>query len=241
MSNSENAQPGGANTSAEPADPVTVVVVDDHAVWRGGIRSMFEMTEFKIVGEAASGKEAVEVVRRTRPRLVLLDVRMAGGDGLDALQAIKAEHPQTAVVMLTTYENPTYMARAVAGGAAGYLLKGLRPSEILHGLRAVAGGEMLLSPQDFVRSLRSVSESAASAPELIEPLTQREREVLQLVSTGMNNRDIAKVLFVAERTVKTHVEHILWKLGVSDRVQAAVWAARHGLAAPLPESPNAAA
>ena len=165
------------------------------------------------------------------PRMVLLDIRMAGGDGLDALQAIKAEHPRTAVVMLTTYDNPTYMARAVAGGAAGYLLKGLDPDDILAALRAVAGGDLLLRPQDLVRSLRGVSESAAGARELIEPLTDREQEVLRLLSTGMNNRDIAAVLFVAESTVKTHIEHIIGKLGVSDRVQAAVWAARHGLAA----------
>jgi DNA-binding NarL/FixJ family response regulator len=118
---------GTAESGTDETRRVSVVLVDDHAVWRGGVRSLLEDTEFEVIGEAASGKEAVEVVRRACPRLVLLDIRMAGGDGLDALQAIKAEHPQTAVVMLTTYDNPTYMARAVAGGAAGYLLKGLDP------------------------------------------------------------------------------------------------------------------
>jgi DNA-binding NarL/FixJ family response regulator len=215
-------------------EAVTVMLVDDHAIWRGGVRSMLEDTEFQVVGEAASGKEALEVARELRPQLTLLDIRMADGDGLDALQALKREHPQMAVVMLTTYDNPTYMARAVAGGAAGYLLKGVEQEEMLAALRAVAGGETLLNPQELVRSLRGISEAAADSDELIEPLTGREQEVLRLLATGLSNRDIAAVLFVAESTVKTHVEHILGKLGVSDRVQAAVWAARHGLG-PAPE------
>ena len=208
--------------SPDSAAPITVVIADDHSVWRGGVRDMFEDTEFV-------------VVRQTRPCLLLLDIRMAGGDGLDALQTIKEENPRTAVVMLTTYDNPTYMARAVAGGASGYLLKGLTSDEMLGALRAVAGGETLLDSKDFVRSLRSVSQSAAGSPDLAEPLTGREQEVLRLLSTGMNNRDIGSVLFISEHTVKTHIEHILGKLNVSDRVQAAVWAARQGLGAPLPQ------
>src|SRR5690242_14319949 len=107
---------------------------------------MLQDTEFKVVGEAGSGPEALEAARRLQPRLVLLDIRMAGGDGLDALHSLKAEHQAMAVVMLTTYDNPTYMARAVAGGAAGYLLKGIDRDELLGALRAVAGGEMLLTP-----------------------------------------------------------------------------------------------
>jgi DNA-binding NarL/FixJ family response regulator len=209
---------------------VTVVLVDDHAIWRGGVRSLLEETEFDVIGEASSGKEALEVVGRLKPRLLLLDIRMAGGDGLDALQAIKASHLSTLVIMLTTYENPTYMARAVAGGAAGYLLKGIDSDDMLAAMRAVVAGEILLSASDLTRSLRAVSPDSALSPDLIEPLTDREREVLRLVATGMNNREIGAVLFIAESTVKTHVEHIIGKLGVSDRVQAAVWAARQGIA-----------
>lgn len=190
---------------------------------------MLEDTEFEVVGEASSGHEALEVARQIHPRLILLDIRMAGGDGLEALVALKREFPQTAVIMLTTYDNPTYMARAVAGGAAGYLLKGIDQEEMLQALRAVAGGETLLTQQELVRSLRGVSEMAAGSKDLIVPLTDREQEVLRLLATGLCNRDIASILFVAESTVKTHVEHILGKLSVSDRVQAAVWAARHGL------------
>ena len=190
---------------------------------------MLEDTEFEIVGEASSGTEALDVVSKTLPQIVLLDIRMAGGDGLDALQALKAEHPATAIVMLTTYDNPTYMARAVAGGAAGYLLKGTELEELLDALRAVAQGEMLLTAQDLSRSLRGITPGMPGVEELIEPLTDREQEVLRLLSTGLPNREIASILFVAECTIKTHVEHIIGKLGVSDRVQAAVWAARHGL------------
>ncbi len=222
MSESESAGSEGTST-------VPVMLVDDHAIWRGGVRSMLEDTEFVVVGEASSGPEALEVARRMQPRLVLLDIRMAGGDGLGALVALKGEHPKMAVVMLTTYDNPTYMARAVAGGASGYLLKGISWEEMLQALRAVANGETLLAREDLVRALRGVSEMAAGSKDLIEPLTDREQEVLRLLATGLTNRDIGTILFIAESTVKTHVEHIIAKLGVSDRVQAAVWAARHGL------------
>jgi len=217
-------------TDPEPEmEAVTVVLVDDHRIWREGVKSLLADTEFVVVGEAASGKEAREVAAEKQPRLLLLDIRMAGGDGLEALPLIKQAAPRTAVVMLTTYDNPVYMARAVADGAAGYLLKGIGRNEMLAALRAVARGEMLLSIQELKRSLRGISMAGTESGELIEPLTDREREVLRLVATGINNRDLAATLFVAERTITTHVEHILGKLGVSDRVQAAVWAARNGL------------
>lgn len=206
---------------------ISVLLVDDHAIWRGGVRSMLDDTEFEVIGEASSGKEAVVKVKELKPRLVLLDIRMAGGDGLDALHTLKIEAPETSVLMLTTYDNPTYMARAVAGGAAGYLLKGIERDELLVALRAVADGETLLKRDDLTRALRGISPVAED--ELIHPLSEREIEVLRLLSTGLSNKEIAPLLFISESTVKTHVEHIIAKLGVSDRVQAAVWAARHGL------------
>lgn len=218
--------------SEETEETISVMLVDDHAIWRGGVRSMLEDTEFEVVGEAVSGREALHVARQVHPQMTLLDIRMAGGDGLDALVALKQEFPKMAVVMLTTYDNPTYMARAVAGGAAGYLLKGVERDDMLDALRAVAQGDTLLTAQELVRALRGISETAAGSQDLIVPLTDREQEVLRLLATGLSNRDMANVLFVAESTVKTHVEHILGKLGVSDRVQAAVWAARHGLTTP---------
>ena len=209
-------------------ETVSVLIVDDHAIWREGVKGMLEDTEFSVIGEAGSGKEAVALALSLRPTLVLLDIRMAGGDGLEALVALKKQDPALAVVLLTTYDNPTYMARAVAGGAAGYLLKGVGRAELLATLRQVASGESLLSAQELVRSLRNVGETAAKT-DLISPLTTREEEVLRLLATGLTNREIGRILFIAEATVKTHVEHIIGKLGVSDRVQAAVWAARQGI------------
>ncbi len=213
----------------ESATNWTIMLVDDHAIWRGGVKSMLIDTEFDVVGEAESGNEALQVCPQHQPNLVLLDIRMAGGDGLDVLPELKRRLPKTAVVMLTTYDNPAYMARAVASGAAGFLLKGVGREELLATLRAVANGDTLLRAEDLVRSLRGLSQNTAHSEDLIEPLTEREEEVLRLVAMGMSNRDIGSLLFVAESTVKTHVIHIISKLGVSDRVQAAVWAAQHGL------------
>ncbi len=206
----------------------TVLLVDDHAIVRGGVKAMLRGTAFQVIGEASSGDEAILQAAALKPNLVLLDIRMAGGDGFSALVAIKATLPTTAVIMLSTYDNPTYMARAVAGGAAGYLLKGIEHEALLEAMHAVMRGDQLLSSQDLIRSLRVVGESAQAA-DLIEPLTRREEEVLKLMATGLTNREIGGVLFISEGTVKTHVEHIIGKLGVSDRVQAAVWAARQGL------------
>ena len=215
-------------TTSDPSQK-TVMLVDDHAIWRGGVRSMLDNTEFVVTCEASSGRQAIEVAAKHRPQLVLLDIRMAGGDGLDILQDLKRIDPRMVIVMLTTYDNPAYMARAVTGGAAGFLLKGVDREELLMTIRAVADGEMLLKAEDLVRSLRNISKETAQSNDLIEPLTEREEEVLRLVSMGMSNKDIGAILFVAESTIKTHVIHIIGKLGVSDRVQAAVWAAQHGL------------
>ena len=190
---------------------------------------MLEDTEFEVVGEASSGREALEVTYQAQPRIVLLDIRMAGGDGLDTLQALRSQNPDTAVIMLTTYDNPTYMARAVAGGAVGYLLKGMDQEALLAALRAVDRGEILLTAGDLSHLLRGITPEMPGMLDLIEPLTDRELEVLRLMATGLPNREIAAILFIAECTVKTHVEHIIGKIGVADRVQAAVWAARHGL------------
>jgi DNA-binding NarL/FixJ family response regulator len=219
------------NIPSNPGAPrISVLLVDDHAIWRDGIRSLLEDTEFEVVGEAASGHEGVTLAQSLRPRIILLDIRMAGGDGLNALCNIKVEQPQSAVVMLTSYESPTYLARAVAGGAAGYLLKGLKRAELMIALRVVAEGEMLLSREDLARSLRGLGEGTKGRfPDLVHPLSEREIEVVRLLSTGINNREIGELLFVSENTVKTHIVHIIGKIGVSDRVQAAVWAARNGL------------
>lgn len=211
-----------------------VLLVDDHAIWRGGVAAMLVGSEFTVAGEASSGKEAIAVARTCAPHVVLLDIRMAGGDGLEALAGLQAQDPKPAVILLTTYDNPTYMARAVAGGAAGYLFKTTTRDALLDALRAVVRGELLLKPEELTRALRSVGEKTGGLADVDSPLSPREEEVLRYVAEGLSNKEIARLLFIGDGTVKSHVEHILGKLGLADRVQAAVWAMRHGL---MPATP----
>jgi DNA-binding NarL/FixJ family response regulator len=182
-------------TGNTTAHNVRVLLADDHEICRGGVRSMLKHTEFRVVGEASTGSETLEVASQVQPDLVLLDIRMSGGDGLDTLRVLKQAYPRIAVVMLTTYDNPTYMARAVAGGAAGYLLKGISRPVLLDSLRAVANGEMLMTPGSLLYSLRGISVQSVATEDLSEPLTKREDEVLRLLATGLTNREIGGLLF----------------------------------------------
>jgi len=205
-----------------------VLIVEDELHARTGLTELVESWGYRTEG-AADGMEGLERIMQWAPTIVVTDLKMPRMDGMELLGRIGELPQKIAVVMLTTYDNPTYMARAVAGGAAGYLLKGTELEELLDALRAVAQGEMLLTAQDLSRSLRGITPGMPGVEDLIEPLTDREQEVLRLLATGLPNREIASILFVAECTIKSHVEHIIGKLGVSDRVQAAVWAVRHGL------------
>ena len=220
--------------AAEAGTPVPVLLVDDHDIWRGGLRLMLEGSEFLVVAEARCAAEALPAAQAHSPRLVLLDIRLPDRDGISVLAELKAAVPDLSVIMLTTYDSPTFMARALAAGAVGYLLKGVTRDELLATLRAVEAGQNLLQPQDLVRSLSAVSEQASLSGDLFQPFSRREEEVLRLVATGLSNREIGKILFIAEGTVKTHVEHLLQKLGATDRVQLAVLAARNGF---TPERP----
>ena len=171
---SQHADPAPSESPVAPgAIPLSipVVLVDDHLIWRGGVRSLLDDSEFDIVGEAGTQAEALEVVRAVQPRIVLLDIRLGPSDGLQVLHLLKAEHPHLCVLMLTSYDNPTFMARAVASGAAGYLLKDVGRDELLKALRAVERGELLLTRQDLARSLRNLGSQAGAAHDLIEPLT----------------------------------------------------------------------
>ncbi|RME75609.1 MAG: DNA-binding response regulator [Chloroflexi bacterium] len=216
-------------------EEIRVLIADDHGIVREGLRSLLENAGLQVVGEAANGQETLALVDRLQPQVVLLDIRMPDIDGLQVLARIKAAHPQVSVIMLTTYANPGYLARAVNLGAAGYLSKDINPDRIPVAVRAAARGDHLLD-RDLLRTvLAGVSvpeppvdpQEPASLP--VEPLTEREVEVLRLIVNGLNNEAIAKTLSVSVPTVKTHVRHILEKLGVSDRTQAAVWAVRHGI------------
>ena len=223
--------------------PARLVVVDDHALVRSGIRSMLAgEPDLAVIGEAASGQEAVDLCRRLRPDLALIDIRMPGMDGLAAARAIKAELPRTGVVMVTMQEDPDALFEAVKAGAAGYVLKGATPDELTAAIRAVLGGESLLDQRLTLALLRSLTAGQGLARQdppvrhsptsLVEQLTAREVEVLRLLASGLTNGQIADALSVSPGTVKNHVAHIIAKLGVSDRTQAAVRALELGLLTP---------
>ncbi len=212
---------------------IRVLVADDHQIVREGVRAVLERAGFEVVGEAATGRETVEQVTRHRPDVVLLDIRMPDGDGLQTLEAIKTSFPEVRVIMLTTYANPGYLARAVTSGAAGYLTKEADPAQIVKAVQAAVSGEQLLDYELLQLALRNVAaqvvEVSPMDDDLIVPLTEQEKVILRLIVAGLSNEDIGRALSITVNTVKTHIRHIFQKLGVSDRTQAAVWAVRHGL------------
>ena len=206
---------------------INIVVADDHEVVRKGLASLLEGSDIKIVAEAKSGAEAVKLAVKHKPDVVLMDVRMAGTDGLEALQQLRSKLPETRVVMLSTYDNPTYIARAVALGASDYLLKGTGRKELIAAIRAAAANEI----PSHRSKLRGVAAAMAKRPVADEyvPLTNRESQVLRHIAMGLTNKEIAVALEISVETVKEHVQNLLRKLGVSDRTQAAVWAVRRKL------------
>jgi DNA-binding NarL/FixJ family response regulator len=208
--------------------PIRLLIADDHAVVRAGVMSMLRETDITVVAEACDGAQALLMAQKHRPDVVLLDVRMPEVDGMSCLPKLRAELPNTAVVIFTAYDNPTYIARAVALGAAGYLVKNASQAELISALQQVATGETLWSRENLRRVSGAISNSRSSN-ELEVPLTKRESEVLKQLALGLSNKEIAQALNISYETVKEHVQHVLRKLGVSDRTQAAVWAVRKGL------------
>jgi len=212
------------------------MIADDHDVVRQGLRSMLMVDDIQIVGEARNGTEAVALARELQPDVLLMDIRMPDMDGLQAMAAMKRVNSGTAVIVLSTYGNVQYLVRAVVYGAAGYFLKGVSREELLTAIRGVAAGESLLNPRQLNAVVeRLLAEERRSAPPEMRKLGEvsaREREILGLVVQGLTNKQIAEVLSISPATVKTHVETIIRKLGVSDRTQAAVWAVRAGIAGP---------
>jgi DNA-binding NarL/FixJ family response regulator len=207
---------------------LTIVVADDHEIVRIGLKTLFEDSGFQIVASVSNGEDAFKAAKKHRPDVVLLDVRMPSGGGLQCLARIKLELPELAVLMMSGYENPTNIARAVAIGAAGYISKAARATEIVHAVRAAARGEVIWS-KETLRSVSGALAVPARGTAVDIPLTQRESEVLKQLALGLTNKEIARSLGISYETVKEHVQHILRKLGVSDRTQAAVWAVRHDL------------
>jgi DNA-binding NarL/FixJ family response regulator len=208
--------------------PVNVLIADDHEVVRAGLKSLFEDTDIRIVAEATSGNAALKLAVKHRPEVVLLDVRMPDGDGLNCLARIKLDMPNMAVMMFSTFDNPTYVARAVALGAAGYLSKRATRKEIIDAVRTVASGDTIWS-RDELRRVSGALAAPRSTADGDVPLTKRESEVLKQLAFGLTNKEIAQSLGISYETVKEHVQHILRKIGVSDRTQAAVWAVRKNL------------
>jgi DNA-binding NarL/FixJ family response regulator len=207
---------------------IKLLVADDHEVVRSGLRNLLAGTEIKVVAEVASGAEAVKYALENDPDVVLLDVRMPDGDGLTALGRIKLDKPDMPVLILSTFDNPTYIARAVALGASGYLLKGCTRDQLLDGIRKSAAGESAWT-RDELRRVTGALATPRLTADVEVPLTQRESEVLRQLAYGLTNKEIAGALRISYETVKEHVQHILRKIGVTDRTQAAVWAVRKEL------------
>jgi DNA-binding NarL/FixJ family response regulator len=214
--------------------PVQVLLADDEAMVRAGVRSILATdARIEVVAEAADGREAVELVRAHRPDVALLDIRMPVLDGLAAADEIAAVAPATSVIMLTTFGDDDYIARALGGGAAGFLLKASDPRELITAVHAVAGGAAYLSPAVARRVIGSYREAglgrATRARQRVGVLTDRERDVLALLGAGRSNAEIARSLYLVEGTVKAHVSSILTKLDARNRVQAAIVAHEAGL------------
>jgi two-component system, NarL family, response regulator LiaR len=208
---------------------IRVLIADDHAVVREGLRAFLALQEdIEVVGEAADGEEAVQAVARLGPDVALVDLVMPRVDGIATIARIRAERPETRVIVLTSFVDEDKMLPAVRAGAVGYLLKDVLPQDLVSAIRAVHGGGTLLHPTVIRELMREVSRDG-EAPAPPNPLTVREREVLALIARGRANKAIAFDLGVAEKTVKTHVSNILGKLGLSDRTQAALYAVREGL------------
>ena len=208
---------------------ITVLVADDHEVVRTGLARLLQDSDITIVGEAANGEQAVEQTIKHNPDVVLMDIRMPDSDGLSALETIRKTKPDVRIVMLSTYDNPTYVARSVALGAADYVLKDSSREELISAITRAAAGE---SPsEDSI--LHRVKDTMSRRRERVDrseiPLTNRELQVLRHVALGLSNREIGRSLGISIETVKEHVQNILRKIDVADRTQAAVWAIKKGL------------
>ncbi|HTY72688.1 MAG TPA: response regulator transcription factor [Actinomycetes bacterium] len=212
---------------------VRVVLVDDQPVVRSGLRMILQaQPDLEVIGEAADGVEAIEVIAASDPDVVLMDIQMPTLDGIETTRRLRASGSRARVLVLTTYALDAYVFDALQAGAAGFLLKTDPPQTIVDGVRTVAAGDALLAPQVTRRIIDTFVARAPAAPQ--EPpelsrLTERERDVLKELARGLSNAEIGQALFISEGTVKTHVARILDKLGLRDRVQAVVYAYQHGL------------
>lgn len=206
-------------------DKIRLLLVDDHVVVRQGLRMVLSLEpDLEIIGEANNGQEALGLVKKLNPQVVLMDLLMPVMDGVSAIRAVKKDYPDIEVVALTSVLEDRLVIDAVEAGAAGYLLKESGPEELIEAIRAAAKGEVRLHPKAQKRLIKEVR-----TPEMRESLTERETETLRLIAKGMSNKEIAEQLSVSEVTVKTHVSSILSKLNLQSRTQAALFALKEGL------------
>jgi DNA-binding NarL/FixJ family response regulator len=216
------------------APSVRVLVVDDDDLMRAGLRAVLSSDEtIEVVGEATTGRHAIERVRALRPQVVLMDVRMPDLDGIAATREVLASTPEVKVVILTTFEQDDYVFGAINAGASGFLLKRTRPEELITAVHTVAAGDSLLSPSVTRTVLDRVAKQRVSPSDTdrrLQELTPREREVLELITRGSSNSEIAEALVIEESTVKTHVKRVLMKLGLRDRIHAVIFGYESGLA-----------
>ena len=207
---------------------IRVLIADDHAVVRRGLRTFLELQEeIEVVGEAEDGEQALTEAERLDPDVILLDLVMPHVDGIAALHGLRERSPRSRVIVLTTFLDDDKLLPAVRAGAAGYLLKDVKPKDLVGAIRTVHAGEALLHPAAAARVMAELVDAARPTPATL--LTPRENEVLALIARGSSNKVIARELGVSEKTVKTHVGNLLGKLGVTDRTQAALYAVREGL------------
>jgi len=207
---------------------IRLLVADDHEVVRRGLATLFEGTDIEIVHEAADGAEATKAAKKHKPDVVLMDIRMPNRDGLESLAEIRKKVPDAKVVMLSTYDNPTYVARSVALGAWEYVLKGSPRQEIISAVQRAAAGQQA-PVGSLLEEVRDAMRREPASPQPETPVTPREAQVLRHIALGLSNREIASSLGISVETVKEHVQNILRKIEAVDRTQAAVWAVRKGL------------
>jgi len=216
---------------------IRVLLVDDHAVVRQGLRMFIEMqSDMEVVGEGGNGVEAVELAARLNPDVILLDLLMPQMDGVEATRKILAGNPHARVLILTSFGEDDKVFPAIRAGAQGYLLKDIQPRDLVQAIRETHQGKAQLHPDVARRLMAAVAGDAPARPapspalpKELQELTEREREVLDLIARGLTNREIAGKMVVSEKTVKTHVSNLLDKLGLEDRTRAAIWALKHGL------------
>ena len=220
------------------SDAIRVAIADDHPVVRRGLRAFLDsLDDIEVVGEAARGERAVQLVVTEEPDVLLLDLKMPKLDGIGVISRLRSRGASTRILVLTSFTAQQHVIPAIQAGADGYLLKDADPSELEQAIRAVYRGDPLLAPEAAAEVMAAVSGQTLDLPEL-DRLTPREREVLAGLGRGLSNRSLAEELFITEKTIKTHVSSILMKLGLADRVQAALFAVRVGLADPRDIGPK---